>query len=248
MTDRRCELEDSRRLPIVPGEAIDAGEQHTTPSDRPLVELLQRIETELVPQLRLRSLAPHDPVVVERLPAPWQRLGAGNYAAVFLHPHFPEQVVKIYAPGRPGLEQEAEVYRRIGRHPSFSECHHVGHRYLVLRRLRGMTLYDCFRMGIRIPVQVMEDVDRALAYAKQRGLHGHDVHGRNVMMHEGRGLVVDISDFLNSSPCAAWRDLKWAYYHLYRPIIMPLRLRFPARLLNLLRRSYSRYRRLRPAR
>ncbi|MEM9766597.1 MAG: serine/threonine protein kinase, partial [Cyanobacteria bacterium P01_D01_bin.71] len=49
----------------------------------------------LLPELRLTSLEPHNPVVVEFLPSPWQCLGAGNYAAVFWHPDYPEQVVKV---------------------------------------------------------------------------------------------------------------------------------------------------------
>jgi hypothetical protein len=59
------------------------------------------------------------------------------------NPGLPELVVKVYGPGRPGLGQEAEVYRRIGSHPAYSECIHVGDGYLVLRRLHGIALYDC---------------------------------------------------------------------------------------------------------
>ncbi|MCS5698165.1 hypothetical protein NZK32_03810 [Cyanobium sp. FGCU-52] len=61
------------------------------PHDPSLPELLQRIDHQLLPQLQLRSVDPHDPVWVLSLPQP----------------------------GRPGLEQEAEVYRRIGCHRVF---------------------------------------------------------------------------------------------------------------------------------
>lgn len=212
----------------------------------PLSELVDRIEKQLLPQAHIQSLDPHDPVVVKQLPPLWQKLGAGNYAAVFVHPDFPEQVVKVYAPGRPGLENEAEVYRRIGSHPAFSECYYVGDNYLILKRLRGVTLYDCFSLGILIPEQVIQDIDQALDYTRRQGLHSHDVHGRNVMMLEGRGLVVDISDFLNEEPCSAWEDLKWAYYHFYLPIFAPLRLRVPYFVLNLVRKTYRLFRRLYP--
>lgn len=73
------------------------------------------------------------------LPRPWRILGRGNYAVVLHHPHHPALVVKVYGPGRPGLEQEPEVYRRIGPHRDFSQC------------LHGTTLYDCLRQGIPIP-------------------------------------------------------------------------------------------------
>ncbi len=211
-----------------------------------LPELQRRIDNELLPALQLRSLDPHDPVRVISLPQPWRTLGCGNYAAVLHHPDHPELVVKVYAPGRPGLEQEAEVYRRIGAHPAYSQCFHVGAGYLILRRLHGVTLWDCLRRGLPIPPQAIEDIDAALAYAIDRGLHGHDLHGRNLMVHRGRGLIVDISDFLNPAPCRAWQDLRWAYRWLYRPLIAPLGLRAPALLLHGLRKLYRQYRRLRP--
>jgi len=212
----------------------------------PLPELVDRVEKHLLPQVQIKSVDPHDPVVVQQIPDPWLKLGAGNYAAVFVHPDVGDRVVKIYAPGRPGLENEAEVYRRIGSHPAFSECFHVGSTYLILKRLYGITLYDCLCLGIPIPKQVIQDIDKALDYARRQGLYGHDVHGKNVMMHEGRGLVVDISDFLNEYPCSAWEDLKWAYYRFYRPLIAPLRLKVPYAMLNLVRRTYRLFRRLRP--
>jgi hypothetical protein len=203
-----------------------------------LPELLEHIHNQLLPELRILCPVPHDPVQVQSLPRPWRQLGCGNYAAVLHHPQHPGLVVKVYGPGRPGLDQEAEVYRRIGSHPAFSQCFHVGDGFLVLRRLHGTTLYDCLRQGIPIPPQVMADVDAALAYAVARGLHGHDVHGRNVMLHQGRGLVVDISDFLNPEPCRAWPDLRWAYRTIYRPLIAPLGLRVPGGLLDGVRRGY----------
>jgi hypothetical protein len=52
-------------------------------SSQPVPEdFLDLVETELLPLLLIRSLHPHDPVVVEQLPAPRRSLGSGNYAAV----------------------------------------------------------------------------------------------------------------------------------------------------------------------
>jgi hypothetical protein len=208
-------------------------------------ELLACIHNQLLPDLQIHCPDPHDPVTVVQLPEPWRVLGCGNYAAVLHHPQHPDLVVKVYGPGRPGLEQEAEVYRQIGFHPAFSQCFSVGDGYLVLRRLHGTTLYDCLKQGILIPTQAMADVDAALAHVEARGLHGHDVHGRNVMLHQGRGLIVDISDFLKPEPCRAWQDLRWAYHTIYRPLIAPLRLRIPSTLLDGVRRSYRLLRNLR---
>ncbi len=201
-------------------------------------QLILSIHQELVPTLRIESVNPRNPVQVHYLPEPWRVLGTGNYAAVVYHPHHPDVVVKIYAPGRPGFEEELEVYRRLGFHPAFSECFYAQEGLLVLKRLYGVTLYDCINRGLRIPKQVIRDIDEALDYARDRGLHPHDIHGRNVMMHEGRGLVVDISDFLHQDICSKWNNLKKAYYWFYLPFVYPLRLRIPYFLLDIVRKSY----------
>jgi hypothetical protein len=111
-----------------------------------LPALLERIHTQLLPELQIHCPDPHDPVRVRHLPHPWRTLGCGNYAAVLQHPHHPDLVVKVYGPGRPGLEQEAEVYRLIGTNPAFSQCFRVGACFLVLRRLRSPR-WACERRG-----------------------------------------------------------------------------------------------------
>jgi hypothetical protein len=205
--------------------------------------LLESIRQILLPGVKIASLDPHNPVVVHYVPPPWQVLGTGNYAAVFYHPDFPDQVVKVYAPGRSGQQEEIQVYRRLGPHPAFSQLLYAGDEFLVLKRLHGITLYDAMHLGIPIPKQVIQDIDEALHYARQRGLFPHDVHGRNVMMQDGRGLVVDVSDFLHQETCSAWKDLKTAYYWLYRPFLSPLRVRVPYFMLDLVRLVYRLWRR-----
>lgn len=200
--------------------------------------LIKQINTELRPKLKLESINPHNPVVVNYCPLPWETVGTGNYAAVFSHPDYPDVVVKLYAPNRPGFEEEKEVYRRLGKHPAYSQCFYAEDNCLILKRLQGVTLYDSINRGLKIPKQVIQDIDAALDYARQQGLLPHDVHGRNVMMHQGRGYVVDVSDFLKLESCSAWKNLKTAYYWLYRPIVAPLNLRIPYLLLDGVRSSY----------
>jgi hypothetical protein len=210
----------------------------------PIPSLVQGVRQDLLPDLHLESVHPHHPVVVHRVPSPWHCLGVGNYAAVFLHPDYPEQVVKVYAPGRPGFDAEVEVYRRLAEHPAFSQCYASEEPFLILKRLHGVTLYDCLHRGIAIPPQVIRDIDAALNDIRCRGLFPHDVHGRNVMQNEGRGLVVDVSDFLNSEPCRAWKDVKWAYWWIYRPLFLPLNLPLPYVVLDGVRAGYRLFRRL----
>lgn len=204
----------------------------------PPKQQLESIYQQLLPSLQIESVNPHNPIKVNYLPQPWELLGAGNYAVVVYHPDYPDSVVKIYAPGRPGYEEEVEVYRRLGSHRAFSECFYAKDDFLILKRLYGTTLYDCMHLGLPIPKQVIRDIDEALNYAQNQGLQPHDVHGRNVMMHEGRGLVVDISDFLHVETCSKWNDLKKAYYWFYLPVLYPLRLRVPKSALNIIRKSY----------
>jgi hypothetical protein len=203
-----------------------------------LDRLIESVQQELLPALQIESVDPHDPIKVGYIPKPWQLLGAGNYAVVVHHPDYPNFVVKIYAPGRAGFEEEVEVYRRLGSHPAYSECYYAEDGFLILKRLYGVNIYDCMHLGLRIPKRVIQDIDQGLDYARKRGLHPHDVHGRNVMMHEGRGLVVDISDFLQEESCSKWNNLKKAYYWLYRPILSPLRLGVPYFILDIVRKSY----------
>lgn len=197
----------------------------------------------LLPRLRIASENPYDPIVVHHIPSPWQLAGAGNYAAVVYHPDYPDWVVKVYAPGRPGLEAEVEVYRKLGPHPAFARCLHAGENFLVLTRLKGITLYNCLMRGIRIPEQVIKDIDGALAYAEKRGLHPRDVHAKNVMMLDGCGLVVDISDFGKAEPCSKWADLKRAYYRFYLPLLYRHPIPIPPLVLNLVRKGYRFYNR-----
>lgn len=200
--------------------------------------LIAIIHQQLIPELVLESVDPHNPIQVRVVPSPWELVGTGNYAAVVYHPEYPDLVVKMYAPGRPGFEEELEVYQRLGSHPSFSECFYAHDGLLVLRRLYGVTLYDCLNRGLRIPPKIIKDIDSALDYARSRGLYPHDIHGKNVMMYEGKGLVVDISDFLHQEPCSKWDDLKKGYYLIYLPIFYPLRLRVPYSLLDKVRKTY----------
>lgn len=216
----------------------------STQVNPPLQSFVELVHQTLLPDLLLESITPHDPVVVRAVPLSWQVLGTGNYAAVLAHPDYPAWVVKIYAPGRPGLPAEREVYRRLGSHPGFSECFYATDTFLVLKRLRGITLYDCLHRGVKIPPRVIQEVDEALDYARSQGLHPHDVHGRNVMICEGHGVVADVSDFLKAETCTAWDDLKRAYRWVYRPILSRLPLRVPYVVLDGVRASYRFFRRL----
>lgn len=208
-------------------------------------KLVEVVESELLSNAQIYSEDPTDPIVAKDIPDPWKLLGTGNFAAVLCHPDYKGLVVKVYAPGRPGLKAEARVYRKIGRHKAYSECYYVGENYLILKRINGRTLYDCFKNGVYIPEQAIKDIEKALKYARKLGLYPHDVHGKNVMVVNGRGVVVDISDFYKNVYCPMWKDLKNAYYRFYLPFFSRYCVKMPSIVLETLRKGYRIYRKMR---
>ncbi len=208
-------------------------------------QLVEQINTYLLPELVLEGEDPLEPIQVVSYPEPWTLLGAGNYAAVLSHRDYPGYAVKVYADGKPGLEAEREVYRLLGDHPSYSTCYYAEGSFLVLKQLMGTTIYDCFKRGIFIPEQAIRDIDQAMHYARSIGLRPHDVHAKNIMLHQGRGLVVDVSDFLKQEPCRMWTDFTKAYDRLYYPIASRVLFPIPPFLLEGVRKGYQIYRRRR---
>lgn len=202
------------------------------------------IEKELLAHAVIESERPHDPVKARNVPENWKCIGTGNYAAVFIHKARPDWVVKVYGQGKDGLDKETKVYLQLGRHPAFSSLIHKGKNYLVLKRLEGITLYNAVAKGIRIPESVIDDIEGALDYAKNRGLNPYDVHGKNVMMKDGKGYVVDISDFYKEGKDQKWDDLVKAYYKFYKKTLYKFPIRIPLKVLDLLRHSYRLYRAL----
>lgn len=210
--------------------------------EKQLDSFIELMESTLLSELVLDSIDPTNPIRVMKSPLDWKLLGAGNYAGVFTHCDHSNIAVKVYAPNREGWESECEVYRRIGNHPAFSTCYHAGqyngHYYLILKRLIGKTLYQCIIDGAAIPTEAVEDIDQALDYARSQGLFPHDVHGKNVMVKDGRGVVLDISDFLKEEPCTMWEDLKKAYNRIYMPFLSRRPVPVPEWVLNGVRKGY----------
>lgn len=203
-----------------------------------LDNLIDYVDNKLLPNIDIKSVRPFDPIVVKNVPEPWILLGVGNYAAGLIHPDFPEYVIKIYAPGRLGIKEEVEVYKKIKSHPSYSECFYHAENYLILKRLNGKTLYSCINEGIPITESVINDIDEALKYARSLGLNPHDVHVKNVMIVGERGVVVDISDFTKSKRCFLWEDFKKAYYKIYLPLFYKSHPAISEFYLNIIRRGY----------
>ena len=102
----------------------------------------------------------------------------GNYAAVFMHREFKDWVVKVYAREGEGIEKsqkytaESEIILLI------QSLYIKEKNFIVLKRLKEITLYDAIHKGIKIPKQVILDINKALEYARKQGLTPCDVHGK----------------------------------------------------------------------
>lgn len=199
------------------------------------------IEKELLPFISLKSENRYEPIVVKNHSTTWELIGNGNYAAVFVHPSKPQWVVKVYGKGLEGLKKEIKVYEELGEHPSFSKLFGYGENYLILKRIEGITLFNAMIKGIPIPQLIIDDVDQAVKYAKQRGLNPYDVHGKNIMMRNGKGYIVDVSDFYKAGNCPKWDDLKKAYFAIYKPFIGKYHPPIPLFIMNGIRRGYRLY-------
>ncbi|TRZ39969.1 serine/threonine protein kinase [Niallia circulans] len=208
-------------------------------------KFIHLIEIELLKKVVIKSEKAHNPVTVEHIPIGWKCVGVGNYAAVFMHYSEPDLVVKINIVDKENLKKEADIYRRLGNHPSYSQLIYEGDNYLVLKRLEGITMYNAFAKGIRIPETVIKDINEALEYARSRGLNPFDIHGKNVMMKDGRGFVVDVSDFYKQGKDEKWEDLVKAYNKLYKKTLYKYPVKIPFKALDVIRHTYRFYKKIR---
>ncbi|WP_043932404.1 serine/threonine protein kinase [Bacillus sp. EB01] len=164
-------------------------------------------------------------------------IGIGTDAAVFQSIDLPAYVFKLYADDKIQKAQiEAEVYEVLGDSPYFSTCFGNKDNYLVLNFEGGVTLYDCLLQGISIPKQVIEDVDQARKYVREKGLNPRDIHLKNILLQNGRAKIIDVSEYVQPGNDMRWEHLKKAYdqyYHLINGKPVPLL------LIETIRKGYN---------
>lgn len=193
----------------------------------------------LVELVRIESVIPRDPVHVKSFPENWRCVGVGTSAAVFQPKSYPDLSIKVYADTHAQIARaEAEIYEQLGDSPFFPHFYGSGKNFLVISYRPGCNLYDCLLQGIFIPEQVIFDVDNAIAYARKQGLYPADIHIKNIILYEGRGFLVDVSDYRKEKECKRWETLKQAYYDYYLEIYRP-GLTVPAWVLETIRKWYK---------
>ena len=165
-------------------------------------------------------------------------VGAGRSACVFRIKNT-DTVIKIFHPRFQHIAQEeAEIYSELVRIPQFPSIYETGLNYIVMEYIQGDTLFDCLYKGIEIQEKQVEEVDRVLQIARNRGLNPSDVHLRNIIITDKQEVkIIDVARFKQTKNCEQWDDLKHAYFQLYMKRLFPRRL--PKAVLNVIGKMYK---------
>lgn len=145
-------------------------------------------------------------------------IGVGTDAAVFRYIDYPEFAVKIFSDDKlHKIKTESSVYLKLHKSDYYPVYHGEGANYLIISYEKGITLYECLLKGIHIPMKIINDVDNARAYAFDKGLNPRDIHLKNILMHDERAKIVDVSEYMKPGNDRRWEYLKEGYlknYHL----------------------------------
>lgn len=188
-------------------------------------------------KISITSNPNNEPVSINGCSVQLKCIGRGTDAAVFQSLDHPDYAFKMYADDKVDkIQIERRVYELLGDSPYFSTCYGYKNHYLVLSFEEGITLYDCLLQGIPIPQQVIEDVDYAREYARQKGLNPRDIHLKNIFLQNGRAKIIDVSEYVQPGNDFRWEHLKKAYdqyYHLFKGKQIPLR------VIEMIRKRYN---------
>jgi DNA-binding protein YbaB len=189
-------------------------------------------------QVEVTGSDDNDPVSIKISAEGLRCIGIGTDAAVFHYEELPAYAFKVYsAHSLAKKEVEASVYLRLKDSSYFPRLYGTGDRYLVLSYEQGVTLYDCLLQGIPIPEQAVLDVEDARHYIREQGLNPRDIHLKNVLLQEGRGKVLDVSEYVQDGNDNRWEHLMWVYTRFY-PLINGVKL--PSWTLDTIKNWYNR--------
>lgn len=170
-------------------------------------------------EITVHSNPNNEPVTVHGYSDDLTCIGVGTDAAVFRSDRAPAYAFKLYAEDKVSkIEIEKEVYNKIGHSPYFATCYGASEKFLVLSYEEGTTLFECLLRGIHVPEQAIQDVENAREYIRNIGLNPRDIHLKNVLLHNGRAIILDVSEYVLSGNDFRWEHLKKAYdefYHLF---------------------------------
>ncbi|MCF6138637.1 protein kinase domain-containing protein [Pseudalkalibacillus berkeleyi] len=149
-------------------------------------------------------------------PESYTLIGKGRSAFVFKDEQTGYAIKIFFTEFEHLAKQEADIYTKLEGSPYYPEVYEVGHNYIVMEYIEGHTFYDCLHKGIRITKEMIDEVDKALAYARSKGLNPSDIHLQNLILtHEGTIKVIDVVRFKQVKACTQWDDLKFAHERFY---------------------------------
>ena len=167
-------------------------------------------------QVEVKSSPKNGLVTIKNCPKGLRCIGVGTDAAVFQYERTPQYAFKVYS--REAVhkkEIEENVYHRLKGSAYFPQYFGKGDHYIVISIERGVTLYDCLTQGTPIPKQAILDVEEAREYVRLQGLNPRDIHLKNVLLQDGRGKVIDVSEYVSKGNDSRWEHLLWAYNQFY---------------------------------
>ncbi|NEU30291.1 serine/threonine protein kinase [bacterium LRH843] len=174
---------------------------------------------EALAEIEVRSNQNNEPVTVKGSSKHLHCIGVGTDAAVFRFKELPQYAFKLYSESNlDKMKMEELVYVRLGQSSYFPTIYGSGPNFLVISYEEGNTLYDCLLKGIHIPEQAIQDVEDARDYAVSKGLNPRDIHLKNILLHEGRAKLLDVSEYMKEGNDRRWEQLK-AGYEMSYPLI-----------------------------
>lgn len=176
-------------------------------------------------KIKVFSNPNNEPVTISGEANDLKCIGVGTDAAVFQSLSSPAYAFKIYAKDKVHkVKVEADVYRILQNSPFFPTCFASYDEFLVLSYEEGKTLFDCILLGIHIPEQVVNEVEDAREYVRNKGLNPRDIHLKNILLQNGRAKIIDVSEYTLKGNDFRWEHLKKGYeqyYHLIDGNSMP---------------------------
>lgn len=167
---------------------------------------------EVIKDIQVLSSKDNNPVIIKGLSQILKCVGVGTDAAVFHIEGDTQYVYKVFSKDKlEKMEMEKKVYELLGDSAFFPVYYGSGSNFLILSYEKGINLYDCLLKGIHIPRQVIMDVEEAREYAKSKGLNPRDIHLKNILLYEGRGKLLDVSEYLKEGNDLRWNYLKKGY-------------------------------------
>lgn len=165
-------------------------------------------------------------------------IGSGRSAYVFKLEGTNKALKIFYPPYEHLAKKEAGIYDLLKGIPSFPELYDSGENYIIIDFIEGHTIFECLVKGIHINESVLEEVDRNIEAARQRGLNPSDIHLHNILLTtDGSVKIIDVVRFDQIKHCTQWEDLKKGYHKFYRKRLFPKKL--PHKLLLLIAFFYK---------